>query len=437
MRRRLFAITLATTTLVVVAFAVPLAGLVRSVARDRAISGAERDVAALAPALALTEDPTLLETAIGRTSTGADGRLTVWMPDGTQLGDQTTGDQDTVGVTRQRQAAFSHERDGGLDLYSPVVTGAEDVSVIRARLPDELLEDGVTRAWAALAGVAVALVAAAAFLADRLARSLTRDATALAGTAQTLAAGEGDARVEPGGTPELAEAARALNLLADRIDVLRSAERERVADLSHQLRTPLTALRLDAEAVDDPDLIADVDRLEAAVTDLIHAARQPLHRTGSVEADRCDLVAAVEERARFWAALAEDDQRQWQLDLPAQRPVAVPLGAADLEAAIDALLGNVFAHTPDGTGYALSVTVDGDTARLGVDDAGHGIAEPDAVSARGRTSARSSGLGLDIARRAAESAGGKLTISRSSLGGARIALDLPTLPSGALGDPGR
>jgi signal transduction histidine kinase len=429
MRRRLLVITLATTTLVVVAFAVPLGGLVRSVARDRAISDAERDVGALAPVLAVTDDADLLTTAIERTATGADGRLTVWLADGSRLGDQTGSDDDAMAVSRDRQVAFSHERSGGLDVYSPVVTGQEGVAVIRARLPDRMLEDGVTRAWAALAGVALALVAVAVLLADRLARSLTRDATALAGTARTLAAGDPDARVDPGGTPELADAARALNRLADRIDALRQAERERTADLSHQLRTPLTALRLDAEAADDPDLMADVDRLEAAVTELIRTARQPLERSaGSVTAE-CDAVAVVEDRARFWAALAEDDQRPWSLDVRIDGPATVAVGAAELGAAVDALVGNVFAHTPDGTRYALvldpATVPGGDVVRIEVADDGPGIADPDAVLHRGGTSASSSGLGLDIARRAAVDAGGELAVERSATGGTRVTLVLP------------
>jgi signal transduction histidine kinase len=425
-RRRLLAITIATTALVVIAFALPLAGLVRSVARDRAVSGAERDAAALAPVLALAddaEDGAVLLSALERTPTGADGRLTVWLPDGTHLGDQTPTDESAVGLTRRRQVAFSQRADGGLELYAPVVTGTDETSVIRARLPQSLLERGVVRSWAALGGVAVALIVAAGFVADRLARSLTREATALAGTAQTLAGGDPLARVEPGRTPELADAARALNLLADRIDELRSAERARVADLSHRLRTPLTALRLDAEATDDDDLMADVDRLEAAITDLIHAAQRPLHR-GLVRA-RCDLAAVVRERADFWGALADDDQRSRRVDIAGPASVDIQLGADDAAAAIDVVLDNVFNHTPDGTSYAITLAVDRQVARLSIDDAGPGIPDPEAVLARGRTSARSTGLGLDIARRAAEVAGGRLSIGRSTLGGTSVVLTFP------------
>jgi len=431
-RRRLLGITIATTALVVIAFAIPLAGLVRSVARDRAVSGAERDAAALAPVLALAEnaqatgnadDRTLLLAAIEQTPTGADRRLTVWLPDGTQVGDQTLSDESAVTLTRERRTAFSQRRAGGLEIYVPVVTGTDETSVIRARLTDRQLERGVTTSWLALGGIAVTLVVAAAFVADRLARSLTREASALASTARTLASGDPEARVRPGTTPELADAARALNLLADRIDELRAAERARVADLSHRLRTPLTALRLDAEAARDEELVADVDRLEAAVTDLIHAAQRPLHQR-SVRA-RCDLAAVVRERAEFWGALADDDERSWRLDLAVPGSVEVEVGADEVAAAVDAVLDNLFNHTPDGTGYAVALAVEDRIAVLRIDDGGPGIADPGAVLTRGHTSARSTGLGLDIARRATEVAGGELIIDRSALGGASIVMRFP------------
>ncbi len=382
---------LATTSLVVVAFALPLAALVRSVARDRAIATAERDVASLAPTLALPEvTPELVTTAIDSTGTGADGRIAVWLPDGTEVGDARGANEAALALARDQKRAFSQDVDGSLVLYTPVVTGDGTTSVVAATVPDELLDEGVRTAWLALAGVAVVLVAAAVVIADRLARSVTRDATELSGTARALASGQGDARAEPGPTPELADAARALNLLADRIDELRAAERERVADLSHRLRTPLTALRLDAEAAGDPGLAADVERLEAAISELIHSARRPLH-AGMVAA-ATDLAEVAQERAAFWSALAEDDRRPWAVDIAApgaDAPWLVRLAPGEAAAAIDALVGNVFAHTPDGSAYAVAVRGgddgDDDTVCLVVEDAGPGIDHPRDALDRGAT----------------------------------------------------
>src|ERR671911_178934 len=384
-RRRLLLVVVATTSLVVVAFAVPLAALILSVAHDRALAAAERDVAALAPVLAVTVEPAAATAALQSTSTGADGRLAVWLPDGTRVGDATEDDEQALALARDRGLAFSQDREGARDLYPPVATGNQDVSVVRARVPDRLLNDGVTTAWAALAAVAVALVAAAVVIADRLARSVTRDASGLSATA-----------------------------------------RERVADLSHRLRTPLTGLRLDAEASGDDTVVAGVDRLEAAVTDLIRSARRPLH-PGPVAAT-CDLAAVARDRSRVWSALADDDGRQWTLSVetgPSQ-PGPVALSAQEAADAVDAVIGNVFAHTPEGSAYAVTVAPGPGAVDLHVDDAGGGIDDTEAVLARGATGAGSTGLGLDIARRAAETAGGALTIGRSPLGGARVTLHLPT-----------
>jgi signal transduction histidine kinase len=432
-RRRLVLVALATTSLVVVAFAIPLGALVRNVARDRAIATAERDVAALAPSLALPDiTPELVTVAMNNTGTGADGRMTVWLPNGTVVGgngsDEAADDSDAaLALARDRKRAFTRQQDGSLELYTPVVTGGDSTSVVRATIPGRLLDDGVRTAWLALGGVAIALIAAAVVIADRLARRVTRDASELSATARALAAGQGDARATAGSTPELADAARALNVLADRIDELRAAERERVADLSHRLRTPLTALRLDAESADDAQLVADVGRLEAAIDELIHSARRPLH--GGVVAATSDLATVARERAAFWSALAEDDGRPWTVDVddpPGGGGLVVSLSAAEAAAVIDALVGNVFAHTPDGSAYAVAVRAGGDgTARLAVDDAGPGIDHPDAALGRGATRAGSTGLGLDIARRAAEAAGGHLRIARSDLGGTSVVLELP------------
>jgi signal transduction histidine kinase len=105
------------------------------------------------------------------------------------------------------------------------------------------------------------------------------------------------------------------------------------------------------------------------------------------------------------------------------RPVAVP--RADLDAALDALLGNVFSHTPEGTAFSVTVEpgVDGGS-RLILDDAGPGL-PGEGVLQRGRSGAGSTGLGLDIARRTAEAAGGRLRLTRAPLGGARIELEFP------------
>jgi signal transduction histidine kinase len=142
-------------------------------------------------------------------------------------------------------------------------------------------------------------------------------------------------------------------------------------------------------------------------------------------AESCDLGAVARDRATHWSALADDDGRAWSLEIEPDGPIPVRLSSRDAGAAVDALIGNVFAHTPEGSAYAVAVRRHDGTVELAVDDAGAGIADPDAALARGVTRAGSTGLGLDIARRSAEAAGGSLAIERSPLGGARVRLVLP------------
>jgi signal transduction histidine kinase len=422
-RRRLLLVTLAVTTLLVAAFAIPLALLVRDVARDRAITDAERDTAALVPVLSAGADAALLAEALERTTAGAEGRLAVWLPDGTRVGDERAADEDDVALARDRGVAFSRTHGDEVDVYTPVVVDGGDTVVLRVHIPAALLHEGVATAWAILAALAVGLLGLAVLVSDRLARSITRPAVDLAATGRALAAGDARARAEVGGPPEIADVGAALNLLADRIDELRAAERERVADLSHRLRTPLTALRLDAEAAGAGAVVADVDRLEGEVNELIRLARRPLHdsvRAGS------DLAAVAEDRAAFWGALADDDGRRWTCTVDPPGPHPVALSVEEAGAALDALLGNVFAHTVEGTPYAVSLVRDGGRERLSVTDEGPGIADP-SVLERGRSSAGSTGLGLDIAARAASDAGGALRLERAPGGGAVVVLDLPAL----------
>ena len=421
MRRRLVLVVAATTTLVMVAFAVPLGALVRDVARDRAIATAERDSTALAPVLAATDDTDLIDAAVAQTSTGADGRLTVFRAD-EQLGDATPPDDRALALARDRGRGFSRDTDDGAELYTPVIIGDGSTTVVRARVPETLLRDGVTTAWLALAAVGLALVAAGCLLADRLARSLTRDASDLADTARAIAGGEGWARARPAGVPEIADVAFALNALADRIDELRTAERERVADLSHRLRTPLTALRLEADRTGIAALTEGVDRLERDITQLVRDARRPLH-DGMVD-ETCDLAAVVRSRAAFWDALAQDDGRATETAV-APGPLPVRLAEDELVAVVDALLNNVFTHTPEGTGYAIRAERLEDRVRLTVRDQGPGTVDASTVGGRGFSGAESSGLGLDIVRHAATSAGGTMTLGRPPGGGFEVLLDVP------------
>ena len=297
-------------------------------------------------------------------------------------------------------------------------------AVIRTFVPQTQLNHGVLRAWLVLAGVGLGLVALSVIVSAQLARSLVRPLRALARASEQLAAGDLSARAPFEGAPEIRKVSLGLNRLAVRIGELLAHERETVADLSHRLRTPLTALRIDAESLRDEEemtrVIAGVDDVSRTVNEIIREARRPTEPGGEAG---CDVVSVVAERTAFWRPLAEDQYRRMTVDLPdGHMRVLVP--SHDMAACLDILLENVFAHTPEGT--ALSLRVSGRArggAWLVVSDDGPGFAHPDPAR-RGQSGGGSTGLGLDIAQRIAEASGGTLTLGRSPSGGAAVTVGL-------------
>jgi signal transduction histidine kinase len=136
----------------------------------------------------------------------------------------------------------------------------------------------------------------------------------------------------------------------------------------------------------------------------------------------CDPAAVVRTRTSFWAVLMEDQGRPFVVEVtPSPDPVRVT--EHDLGAALDALLQNALLHTPDGTAVRVQVrpVADGCT-ELVVSDEGPGF--PAGADARGVSTAGSTGLGLDIARRTAEASGGRAVVGRTHEGGASVTLVL-------------
>ncbi len=225
-----------------------------------------------------------------------------------------------------------------------------------------------------LLGVGLVLVLTAVVVARVVARAMSRPIVEAAAVAERLADGELDARVEPSGPREVEDLGRGLNRLGDRIEHLLASERELIADLSHRLRTPITALRLEVDGLTDRELASRleerVDTLAGSVDAMIRAARRPVRSA----VPRCDASEVVAARVAFWSVLAEDQGRTVDSSV-AGEPCAVPVDADELGAAVDALIENVFAHTADGTDFEVSVAAlpEGGT-RVAVGDAGPGVA---------------------------------------------------------------
>ncbi|MGW4422738.1 sensor histidine kinase [Streptosporangium sp. NPDC004631] len=421
MRRTLALLALAGASMIALAFLIPLGLIVREIAHGRALSEAERQASALVPVLAITVNPARLTHAVA--STGARDRIAIHLPGGGSVG-ALRAPAETVSAASRLTRAVTTETDGGYLLLRPVALEGGRTATIEILVPSGDLTRDVATSWAVLAGVAVVLVAGSVLVADRLGVRVVRSARHLGRAAVSLGAGDFSVRVEPEGPPELAAAGDAFNAMADRMVKLLAAEREMAADLSHRLRTPLTALRLSLDHLGPgaEQSRRALSRLESEVDQIIAAARQP---SRAPEAVHCDAAHLLRERLTFWSALADDQRRRWEL-IGASEPAGVPVTAAELGAVVDALLGNVFRHTPEGTAFTVTLHRGSGTVGILIADAGPGIADPEAALRRGASGSGSTGLGLDIARRLAETAGGTLRIGVSALGGAGVQLWLRT-----------
>ncbi len=420
MRRRISWLVLATTSTIVVSFVVPLCLLVRTLAEDRAMASADQEAGNVAALVAGGLDAAGLADFVEARNSSGDVRVSVFPANGQVIGDGSTTPAD--GEVRRAlggEGVTTVDDDGGRVLL-PVVT-PDGTTVIRASVTPEVLRSGVNRAWVSIIGLGIALMAIAALIASQLGRRISEPLHAVAAVAHRLREGDLSARAEVEGTEETEELARALNGLAERTRELLVAERGAVADLSHRLRTPVTALRLDAETVADAEVARRLGEhigvLQRSIDAIVRDARRPVREDLR---ETCDAAAVVRERVTFWLALAEDQGRPVEVDVP-DSPAIVPLAADDLASVVDVLVDNVFAHTAEPVGFTVRLVRSGDRARLEVSDAGTG---PGAVR---QEREGSTGLGLDIARRAAAAAGGSLTLDRSAAGGTRVEVVLPLL----------
>lgn len=277
MRRSLAGVALAVTSMVALSFLIPLAALVMSLVKEQGVTAAEQRAAALAPVLALSTDPAALRESAA--SLDAAEHLVVHLPDTGPLG-SSKAPAELLERAQQGRESISQEVPHGWICLQPVVLPGEQVAVIENFVPEEELTRGVKESWAVMLFLAVGLIGGSVLVADRLGAKVVRSSKRLAQASRALGQGDLDTRVEPMGPKELREAGVAFNAMAHRMTELLAVERELVADLSHRLRTPLTALHLASERMagtpESARVEAAVGELETELQAIIATARTPL-----------------------------------------------------------------------------------------------------------------------------------------------------------------
>lgn len=440
MPRRIALSVLALIAVVLGVVAVPL-GIVAS-AQDRRSFSAETVAAATLVANAAEErlDDGIVGPELGRTvrNLAADGyRISVLNVAGRQIA--ATGSPPAL---PRGHPAAGH---GGMTVFHPaddligvVMTVRGDsgrgvVGTVVLTRPTAALDHRVMVLWLLIAIVATAALAAAALVAVGLARWVSRPLSDLERAAQLLGDGDLSARSPAAAGPqEVRRLAANFNLMAGRLEALVHGHRVTMADVSHQLRTPLAALRLrlDVLAEDSDEEMAaelagaqeEIARLSRLVNGLLEVARAENVTTAPVYLAVDDVVR---NRVAAWRPAADERLVALTADL---QPVAVRMAEGQLEQVFDNLIANALDVLQPGGTVWIRATAEADRARISVADNGPGMSKQQQKLAFRRFSTGAgggTGLGLAIVDRLVAAAGGSAALSDTPGGGLTVTIDLP------------
>lgn len=460
MTRRLLATYLLLTLVVLIALEVPLALGYRDRQMDQLKSGIERDAFVLSSYVADSfsgGSPIDLGTVVTNYTAATEGRVVIVNSAGDVLADSEPAvagqrnflSRPEIADALDRQIAsgtrFSNTLGTGL-LYVavPVSVGDKVLGAIRVSYSTDQVDAKVRRYWLVLLGAGLITLVLAAALGILLARWVTRPIAELRDAATSIGDGDLTARADVDrGPPEIKDLAAAFNATAVRLEELVTAQEQFVADASHQLRTPLTALRLRLEMleIDAGDAVNDdiegarneVQRMSRMVDGLLALARA--ERTQGVRPGRLELDGALSERAAAWQPLATERDVRIDADGCGLKARCTP---DMLSQVLDNLIANALEVAPAGSTLTLRAQTEdspsGSIVAVHVLDEGPGMTDEQRERAFDRfwrgTSARGelggTGLGLAIVRKLAESEGGRAELRAAPGGGLDAVLLLGT-----------
>jgi signal transduction histidine kinase len=426
MTRRLVLSYLGVALLILVMLEVPFGILAQRHERDMAASQAEREATGLAAVASEdVEHGRLpdLASLVAHYQQRTGGEMAVVDPAGRVLASSTTdADSDATGEQRDLvQAALGGRSVStfAADEGQPWATSAVPISADDRALGAVLLgvqsnatEDRIHGIWLGLGGFAAAILALTTLVGLLLARSLSRPLARLESRVRTFGEGDLTVRAPEEGPPQVRSLAHQFNYMAGRLAELVEAQNRFVADASHQLRSPLTALRLrleNLEAGAEPAAVGgiaaageEVQRLSRIVDGLLTLSRvgrdQPERR-------RIDVGGVIEARCEAWAALAAERQVDLRPDMGVDVGLSALLVPGDLDQILDNLLANALDASPEGSRISVQLSApDNGRVELHVTDEGPGMSLEDRRRAFDRFwqgqggNGGHSGLGLAIVR---------------------------------------
>jgi two-component system, OmpR family, sensor kinase len=330
-------------------------------------------------------------------------------------------------------------------LYSavPVVHNRAPAGAVRVTQSVDAVQSEIRGDVFALIGVGAVALLLGIGVAWLVAGSLARPPRELARTARRVTAGDLEARAPQGGPREQREVAEAFNEMTTRLAALLESQRDFVANASHQLRTPLTGLRLRIEAASDlsqsdavrselDEAERELERLTGLLTNLLALARGDEQAPDARAVSLAQVARAAYER---WVSRAEG--RSSRLTVESEPAVEVLSAGEDLGIILDNLIENGISYSPGGSAITISTGARGPYGFVAVDDEGPGLDPVEAERVlerfyRGNASAgrAGTGLGLAIVRVLAERWGGHVELVNLPSGGLRAIAYLPLAAGG-------
>ena len=331
-----------------------------------------------------------------------------------------------------------HSQTLGIDLLYvavPVASSGVVHGAARITYPTSKVDERIQRYWLILAAIAAVVLAVAVALGSGFARWIVRPLDRVDAAAEEVAGGNLQIRLPLDGPPELRRLAGSFNEMVVKLGGLLRSQEQFVADASHQLRTPLTALRLrlenlarteERERRDEIEPALDeVERLGALVDGLLTLARADRAASSPV---RLDVAAAIDERVEAWAALADEQGVKLTAEMDGRPLARVTPGR--IEQVLDNLLANALEVAPAGSAVEIAAKRPGGWVEISVRDRGPGMTDEQIRRAFDRFWRASAdeggfGLGLPIVQRLVHADGGEIELRPRDGGGLNVVVRLP------------